>query len=221
MFNFKGWNPTKPFDYLDDETKAFIPGIGDAMATDKANAQNASHAQKQMDFQERMSNSSYQRAMDDMKKAGLNPMLAMSQGGASTPSGAAATVQPSTKTKLGEFAMNAATGVSGVSAQQKLADNTVADSIQNRQLSATQSAKNVADAERTRIETIKAKKDVPKAEWMNKKSQEGFKIIDRILENVSSSAKNTRDLFSGKANVKVLGPGPKIPWSKQNSKKDN
>lgn len=71
---------------LRDTAPAFLGYLGQK----QTNAANAQQAQNQMDFQEEQTSSSYQRGVEDMKKAGLNPMLAYSQGGAASGGGAQA-----------------------------------------------------------------------------------------------------------------------------------
>ncbi len=64
----------------------YLSGRGQATA----NRQTRALVREQMAFQERMSGTSYQRAVKDMRLAGINPLLAYQQGGASTPGGASA-----------------------------------------------------------------------------------------------------------------------------------
>ena len=70
-----------------------ISSIGNYFGTKDTNATNMQLGREQMDFQKEMSGTAYQRAVTDMQAAGLNPMLAYSQGGASTPIGSMPQVQ--------------------------------------------------------------------------------------------------------------------------------
>lgn len=76
-------------------------------------------AQKQMDFQKEMSSTAYQRATADMKAAGINPMLAYAQGGASTPSGAMASLE----NPAAELGAGLSSGVSSALSAVMLAKN--------------------------------------------------------------------------------------------------
>lgn len=58
-----------------------------------ANQANKAEAQKQRDWAANMAGSAWQRAVHDMKLAGINPALAYSQGPAATPGGSSARVE--------------------------------------------------------------------------------------------------------------------------------
>lgn len=72
--------------------QAITQGIYNHIENTAAMNYNSAEALANREFQERMSNTAYQRTVEDMKKAGLNPILAFANGGASTPGGSAGTI---------------------------------------------------------------------------------------------------------------------------------
>jgi len=89
-----------------------IGGAFSAFGAERQNAAAQAASQKQMDFQREMSSTSYQRAMADMEAAGLNPVLAYQQGGASSPGGS--TYSP---VNVGAAAVTGAAGASSSAVQ--------------------------------------------------------------------------------------------------------
>lgn len=71
---------------------AITQGVYNQISNNAAMNYNSAEAAKNRAWQEQMSNTAYQRAVEDMRKAGINPILAYQQGGASTPGGAQGTI---------------------------------------------------------------------------------------------------------------------------------
>lgn len=98
----------------------------------EANAMNMQLAREQMSFQERMSSTAHQREVADLRAANLNPVLSAKYGGASTPSGAMATmVNPHQNTKI--RGLELASALSNVAYQKELARGARADATLKEQ----------------------------------------------------------------------------------------
>lgn len=69
---------------------AAIPAVGSLVGGILGNRANRKEAKRNRKFQERMRNTQWQAGVADMEKAGINPAVAYSQGGAASPSGSQA-----------------------------------------------------------------------------------------------------------------------------------
>lgn len=175
-----------------------IGGIFGQQGQESANQATAASAKEQMDFQERMSNTSYQRGMADMKKAGLNPMLAFMKGGASTPSGAMATYQNENS--------NLAEGLSKVNFAQQ--DNLEANTAKAE----AEAEKSRADAELARASAAETMARIPvhgsTYQLQFRQSQESAERVNVLMseldKNLAQTDLSKQELINAKETARNL-----------------
>lgn len=170
---------------------AIVGAVMTTVGQHNANQQNKGEAEKNRQFQLNASNTAHQREVADLRAAGLNPILSAGGSGASTPSGATATMSNALE-GLGS-------GVADAPSKYMAAENAKADlgnkkaqiGVQSAQVEnlKAQSLAARASSAKSAMETQVMAKDLPVSEMRNKAFDVVRPYLNRMSEVGQSAAK--------------------------------
>lgn len=159
---------------------------------------NREEAQKTRDWQQQMRATQYQTATADMQKAGLNPMLAYSQGGAGTPSGATASV---------------GTGAGGTAAPVRDVLDNASTAAQIQLITANaDKAQSEADLNRENLPVVRGQVGLQNAQMALLREQAErtahwtdltIAEKDLVLQNIKNAIRTGENIEANTANTKV------------------
>lgn len=177
---------------------SMLGGVMGNKAQKDANVANKNMLYRQQRFQEHMSNTAYQRSRKDMIKAGINPMLAVAQGGASSPTGGSA-AQMVAEDSLSKSIGNATSSALEARTQHQQLENLKSqESTIKAQGDKAKAEKDIIDASlpaakaKSQLEATRAKydKDYVKADsWLNRINSGGA-ALNKFFDLFRSSSKS-------------------------------
>lgn len=185
---------------MDPATAAIAGSVGGAVISGVFNNW---QAQRQMDFQERMSSTAHQREVADLRAAGLNPLLS-ANAGASTPAGAATEIDNPIAPAISS-AMQAKELGSKLSVNDAMREASIAQAEASK-ASAKNTAANTAVTLST-LPAVQAEANLRKKNAEVDSSDTVFKArkTNQFIQEGLGTFNSAKDLFK-------LGPSGLKPW---------